>query len=260
MIYFPVKGGDKMDLKKIFVGIADVLFPPTCEVCGQSTERGERVCSECIGKFRREMFVRCPKCNMTADKCLCFQPEGKSAFSEIGGRSSLSLTFYMNVCDRSEDRITEKMIFALKERRLLFDFFANECAGAIKRHFDMSGESVGEWILTYPPRSEKKYAELEYDQCEEIVKRMAEILGIKWTKTFKRDGGLEQKGLTAEERAENAANALVLIRKNVVNGGKYIVFDDVFTTGATLNTAARNLRFGGASEVFPVTIAKTAHK
>lgn len=260
MIYSLLKGGDKVDFKKIFGGIADVLFPPVCEVCGQSTEHGEKVCSECIDSFRREMFVRCPTCNMTADKCLCFQIHGMSAFSNIGGRSCLSLTFYMNVCDRSEDRITEKMLFALKERRLLFDFFAKECAGVLKRHFDMSGENLSEWILTYPPRSEKKYAELEYDQCEEIVKRMAEILGIKWAKTFKRDGGLEQKGLTADERAENAANALVLIRKNVVKDGKYIIFDDILTTGATLNTAARNLRFGGAAEVFPVTIAKTAHK
>ncbi len=248
-----------MGIARFFGYFADILFPPSCEVCGCAVGHGERVCGECTRKFRQEMFLKCPVCGNTADRCACNELDEKIFKTRLSGRNSLSLTFYLNLRDRGEDRITEKMIFALKEREVLFDFFAEIISGAVKRLFDLSGEDIHDWILTYPPRSESKYSEFGYDQSEEIVRRMSKLLGCNMAQTLRRVGGGEQKSLNPTEREKNAEATVELIRENVVRGGKYIIFDDILTTGATMNSAARNLYFGGAAEVFPVTIAKTLY-
>ncbi len=248
-----------MGLIGIGKSILNLLFPPTCYVCGKSvSELG--VCDNCKIKFRREMFTLCPDCKKAADKCTCDKrnfdiPSDRTTV--IGGKTSLSLTFYENSANRDEERVTEKMMFALKERHVLFDFFADLVSSAVRREFDKAGVDLSEWILTYIPRSEAKKIEMGYDQSEEIVRRAAEILGIPCVKTLSRLKGSEQKTLDSRRREINAESSIVPIRENVVEGGKYILFDDIMTTGASLSIGIRNLRFSGAAEVFPVTIAKT---
>ncbi len=249
-------------LMNIGKSILNLLFPPACVVCGESVGTCG-VCDNCKTRFRREMFSTCPECGKTADKCTCGMrnfdlPSERT--TNIGGKTSLSLTFYKNLINRDEDRVTEKMMFALKERHVLFDFFADLVAGAVRREFDKAGVDLSDWILTYIPRSEAKKIEMGYDQSEEVVRRTAEILGIKYAETLNRLKGSEQKTLDSRNREINAANSIVPIRENVVADGKYILFDDIMTTGASLSIGIRNLRFCGAAEVFPVTIAKTGEK
>lgn len=238
--------------------IVNILFPPSCAVCGSAVKASGSVCEECLMKFRREMFFRCPKCGGTADKCQCVALGERSSgrITQIGGKSVLSLTFYLNSYKRDEGRVTERMIFALKESGALFDFFAELTADALKRLYDSAGEDISEWILTYPPRSVSKLIDVGYDQCGEVVKRAADLLGMEWAETLKREGGAEQKRLDSTGRAQNADKTLLLIRENVKTGGKYILFDDILTTGSTIAAAERSLYFGGAAEVFPITIAK----
>ncbi len=249
-------------LIKFAGSLLNLLFPPTCVVCGERVDSGG-VCDNCKTKFRREMFITCTECKKTADKCACGMrkfdlPSDKT--TTVGGKTSLSLTFYENSANRNENRVTERMMFALKERHVLLDFFADLVSGAIKREFDKVGVDLSEWILTYIPRSEAKKIEMGYDQSEEIVTRAAEILGIPCAHTLSRLKGSEQKNLDSRHREINAENSIVPIRENVVEGGKYILFDDIMTTGASLSIGIRNLRFCGAAEVFPVTIAKTMQK
>ncbi len=248
-----------MNAKRVLNFILDLVFPPTCEVCGCAVGRGESICGECLMKFKKEMFYKCPSCGLTADRCTCGVSDKTVWKTRIGGKSFLSLTFYLNIGNKGTDRVTEKMIYSFKEKKALLDFFAETEADALKRLFDLSGCDIHEWILTFPPRSEKKLNEYGYDQSEETVKRMAKLLGCDWAYTLRRIGGEEQKALNAGEREQNAEETMSMIRENIIEGGKYIIFDDIFTTGATMNAAAKYLIFGGAAEVFPVTIAKTLY-
>ena len=92
------------------------------------------------------------------------------------------------------------------------------------------------------------------------MKQISKKLGIAYASVFERTDGEEQKSLGAQDRAVNA-DATLRIRKDLVKqGGKYIVFDDIITTGSTISTAARHLYFCGASEVFPAAIAKSMTK
>lgn len=64
-----------------------------------------------------------------------------------------------------------------------------------------------------------------------------------------------QTTLSRKERTENVKNAFALSEKFVINGSlNYILVDDVFTTGATLNACAKVLKANGAKSIRIITL------
>ena len=78
--------------------------------------------------------------------------------------------------------------------------------------------------------------------CTDLVKR------IQPTRT--------QTQLDKHARAENVRRAFAATPTPPLAGGRYVVLDDVLTTGATTSAVARVLRAGGAGEVFVWTLAR----
>jgi len=64
-----------------------------------------------------------------------------------------------------------------------------------------------------------------------------------------------QSTLKFSERQENIKGCFKAT--NSVRGKRILLFDDVFTTGATANEAARTLKEAGAEKVFVFTVAYT---
>ena len=68
----------------------------------------------------------------------------------------------------------------------------------------------------------------------------------------------DQTGLGRDDRWFNTAGSMGLARS--VKGDRFLVIDDVFTTGATLTEAIRVLRDAGAEVVGAATIANTSFR
>ncbi|ASO18770.1 ComF family protein [Actinoalloteichus hoggarensis] len=51
--------------------------------------------------------------------------------------------------------------------------------------------------------------------------------------------------------------ALTVVDERAVRGRRVVVYDDVFTTGSTLDVVARRLREAGADEVYGLTLSRT---
>ena len=64
-----------------------------------------------------------------------------------------------------------------------------------------------------------------------------------------------QATLNESERLKNIKSAFVWRGENLT-GQKIILLDDVITTGATLNEAARILKIAGAKEIYALVLAK----
>lgn len=64
-----------------------------------------------------------------------------------------------------------------------------------------------------------------------------------------------QKGLDRSHRESNAAGAMSVNHRRLSSGGRYVIFDDVLTTGATMREAHRALRAMGADVVDAVVLA-----
>jgi len=70
-----------------------------------------------------------------------------------------------------------------------------------------------------------------------------------------RDSNTQTK-FRGAQRFSNVRNAFEIIPGADVRGGRFVVFDDVVTSGATMNEAARVLKEGGASVVWGLAITR----
>lgn len=237
--------------------ILSLLLPETCPVCGMSGNIECGICKDCLKEWNEETLVCCPVCGHDIRRCVCGCGFTRHTGTIIGSRPFISLTFYLG-SGKGDGRVTEKMLFALKDNGELSDFFAFRIANAVKYVFADAKVPLEGWIITYPPRSAENRKARGFDQCGEITSKIGKILNLEVRETFTRLSGEEAKTLGRDERLTLAEETLVPIKENIKDGGKYILFDDIITSGATVETAARHLRFYGAAEVFPVSIARTA--
>lgn len=238
----------------------NILFPPRCQICGKNAGSSE-LCEDCRGRYLTELFEKCPICGLSPMACTCGTEFLTHTRTIVGGSAYCALCWYKSKTNYpDENRITEQMLYNLKNRGMFADFFAGELSRCLLNQFQKGGESLDGWILTCIPRSTEKFMECGVDQSEEIGRRLAKRLEIRFEWLFDRDEGREQKHLNAQQRMENAENSLIIRKKKVEPGGKYLLLDDIITSGATMETAAKLLYFHGAGAVLPVSVARTMPK
>jgi competence protein ComFC len=66
-----------------------------------------------------------------------------------------------------------------------------------------------------------------------------------------------QMGLSSEKRVVNLKNSFTAVDRMLLTGKSVILVDDIMTTGATLDTCAKELLRSGAKEVYAFTLART---
>ena len=132
----------------------------------------------------------------------------------------------------------------------LAEFFAGVLAECYRR------DGRNEPIVPVPPRPRKGRTPRKH------ISRITEILhhkfGFEVAEILERKPGLPQKALDYESRLVNPQGKFVLANPNqraVVYNQKFLLLDDVMTTGATLDECARVLLGAGASRVDAYTLA-----
>ncbi len=117
--------------------------------------------------------------------------------------------------------------------------------------------STFDYIVPIPLHT-KRLRDRGYNQCLEIVKRIAkkENLHLLDNALEKTQNTKAQSTLSKDERLENISNSFVANEK--VKDKTILLFDDVSTTGTTLRAATKALLDAGAKEVFVCYIAGTA--
>ena len=107
------------------------------------------------------------------------------------------------------------------------------------------------------PSSQQKIKERGFDSIANLCSNLIQghkSLTIDHANLFLRRNVLDQVGLTAAQRHLNLEGAFGA-RRTIT--GTVVLVDDVVTTGATLNSAARTLKFAGAQRVFALALCGT---
>ena len=92
-----------------------------------------------------------------------------------------------------------------------------------------------------------------YDHAVLIAKQFAKVRGMVYCNPLFRATNTQQRGVSRRERLRQAQQAFYA---QAVKPVTYLLVDDVSTTGATLNYAAKALKEAGAKEVWVAVITR----
>ncbi len=238
-------------------GLSDVIFPPVCVHCRGLVQGGDgapdggqgfrHLCHRCVAQLE---FVRPPHCTtcghpfygVVDGERRCAKCEGlEPAFRE--GRTA--------VLFKGPARA---LVIELKYHRGLHVL---EDMGQIFRRAPHVLESVRGATLVPVPLHPRKARERGYNQAALLAQVLADAAGgsTRVAALLRREvDTMTQTAFDRRKRMANLKNAFALAPGATLTPElHYIIVDDVFTTGSTLNSCARTLRRAGALKLDVIT-------
>ncbi len=231
---------------RFFEMVQDMLFPRRCPVCHEIiVPTGPRICADCEQRlvFVTEPYcIKCGKPVRRDEEEYCRECKGKDQdFTE--GRAVFVY-----------DEVMKKSIYRFKYggRQEYAGFYAQEIEKCL-------GEKIRKWdaqALIPIPLHKSRQSGRGYNQAELIAKELQKITGIpvcgNFVKRVKRT--VVQKNLNVFERENNLKKAFK-IERNDVKLKSVILIDDIYTTGSTINAAARCLRQAGITNIYFIVLS-----
>lgn len=227
------------------------IYPNVCQICGAERAGSTEgfVCARCWQQVR---FIKPPFCKRCG---LPFEGDLTTAF-ECTNCRELKLHFRSARSAVSASGTVLEVIHRYKYKRafwfepFLADLLLREALPELRRE-------KWDWIVPVPLHPAKK-RQREFNQAERLATFLGAAANIPLDTTLlERVAATKtQTKLTRQERAENMRNAFAMRNRRKLNGERIVLFDDVFTTGATTDTCARVLQAAGAGEVCVWTVAR----
>jgi ComF family protein len=148
----------------------------------------------------------------------------------------------------------DAVVQAFKFQRL--DYLGRHLATALASEV---GSRIGEIDRVVPlPLHWRRRLARGYNQAERIARPLAGLLGLPFAAALvRRRATPPQSLLGREERLANLRQAFNVSRPAQVRGLRILLVDDVTTTGATLDAAARTLKKAGAAAVVALVAGRT---
>ena len=227
------------------------LYPEVCQLCGQAraTPAESYVCADCRAGVRFIERPFCERCGLPFEGAITNEFEcGNCRDAELHFRSARSAVV-------AEGEVLE-IIHRYKYQRalwfepLLADLLIRQAAPELEKEA---------WDFIVPvPLHPAKEREREFNQAERLAARLSNATHIPLNKRLIQRviPTKTQTRLSREERLANVRNAFALRPGPGLGGERLVLFDDVFTTGATTSACARVLRAAGAGEVCVWTVAR----
>lgn len=227
------------------------IYPNICQICGSehATSADGFVCVRCWQQVR---FIKPPFC----ERCgLPYPGELTTAF-ECTNCRDMEFHFSSARSAVSARGVVLEVIHRYKyQRALWFEPFLADLL--IRQALPELRRQRWDWIVPVPLHPTKK-RQREFNQAERLATYLSAASGISFdTGLLNRIAATQtQTKLTRQQRAENMRNAFALQNARKLNGQRIVLFDDVFTTGATTDACAKVLRMAGAEEVCVWTLAR----
>ncbi len=224
-------------------GFWDIIFPPSCLLCQLRLSADEKqqstpFCERCASRVSPVGWF-CLRCKSAGEKglpCSCY-------VSRHGLQRLFSLAWYEG-----------------EWRKLLhrFKYYSQpQLATPLGRHLAAKLQQDSRWpsadFVSSIPLHPQRYKERGYNQSYLLARRVSSEMKISYAPLLQRvRSTVSQTSLSRRERFANMHGAFAISAKYEkfnFKGSSILLIDDIYTTGSTLQEAARVLVGAGAREV-----------
>src|SRR3954447_18473381 len=222
-----------MRLQTLARNVAEFCYPATCEVCARSTQSPAMLCGACDGQLKTlESAAGCDRCGMPL-----FEPGAPCAHCLGKGVPHFERVARLGIFDDPLKRLIHRLKY--NGRWALAEFLADRLVAHEPAKALLRDTQVLVPIPLHPWRQIKR----GYNQAELIARKIAKDRKIDLARPLVRVRSTEtQTHLHSHaKREENLRDAFALDDGRCIAGEHVAVIDDVMTTGATLESAARVL-------------------
>ena len=238
-------------MRRMGKGMLDVLFPPSCQLCGGETEEAGGVCPACFGRLAPVTQPFCIKCGV---------PQAAEAYLNAKG--------WCAACERHPpawdyaraaflyDKGAKDLILQMKyaDRQENARFLGNRMWRAGQTLF------AADSLVVPVPVHRRRLLKRRYNQAALLAWEVARQAGV-----FCQPGVLARTratsrlaGFSRKERHEEMKRAIVVRaqRAELISGRAVVLVDDVLTSGATATACTHALRQAGARTVSVLVAAE----
>lgn len=226
--------------------LLDVAFPPVCAACGASIGSAGEFCDSCLGDlllFDEPVCQRCstPCVGMPAEATDCPAcRDERWAFDRV-----LALGPYEGLLRR----------LVLDTKRSRGEPVAQVFGKMLARHH--AAELRGVDLVVPVPQHWSRRLSRRADGVAALGRTLAGHAGTPFAKSLRRRRATpHQTSVAPSDRAANVRGAFSVASPGRLAGLTIALVDDVFTTGATCQAAARTLKKAGARRVVAVVVAR----
>lgn len=197
----------------------------------------------------------CPFCNLPIGLTEYYCRSCKERIPSADSRELPQNIDRIYVCTEYSGRVRAAVLRMKRGRNRFaadaFGLMLAECIGADAADFDM---------ITYIPTRFGRSTKLGGEHSRRIARGISVRAFVPLKCTLRAlKGKSQQKSLTREQRFENARNMFETVDPEYIAGKNILLVDDVVTTGATLGSAAEQLRKAGAAGVSAAVFATTPY-
>ena len=236
---------------RIGAAALDLIYPPVCIACRKATGAHEGLCPPCWSAMR---FIERPFCERLGTP---FERDlGQPGLLSPAAIAAPPVFARARAVVRFEDGPARRIVHRLKYYDRL------ELARPVARWMARSGaELVAEAAVLVPmPLHRLRLAHRRFNQAALLAQVLSTETGIPVsTQTLTRIKPTPpQVGLSRAQRADNVQGAFTIEDDKRVDiaGRRVLLVDDVMTSGASANAAARTLLRGGAEVVDVLVFAQ----
>ncbi|MDO8557532.1 MAG: ComF family protein [Candidatus Jorgensenbacteria bacterium] len=242
----------KLKIRAVAHSILDILFPPQCAACGVklASSSATAICETCFSKIPARSGFICPACGRRL-------PDIQNLCHRDAGFILAAATDYGNAEAR-------ELLHALKYNHIrsaahpIAEILAYYVTELVLHHGLITAGALLVPIPLHPRRERLR----GYNQAMLVAQIFASKISPAdlpvVTDALARVKHTHSQTECADyaERAKNIAGSFVVKNPDTVFGKTVIIFDDVYTSGATMREAARVLKLAGAKKVVGFVFAK----
>jgi ComF family protein len=239
------------DFRRFCHAALDIVFPPSCLVCRKATAEPNCLCPEC---WSRVNFIERPYCDRLGTPFA--YDLGVPGLVSPEAMANPPVYAHARAVAKFDDGPVRQLVHRLKYSDRM------ELAKPLGLWMARAGRDLllGADILVPVPLHRGRLAWRQFNQANALAKAISRVCGVK-TEEFalqRVKPTAPQVGLTRSQRAMNVQGAFKVpeTARIAVEGRAIVLVDDVLTSGATINAAARALLRAGAKSVDVLVFAR----